>query len=272
MGGEADMVRKMRIGQIQAAALTAVGLAEIDRSVSALQFMPMVFRSPAEIEHVIKKLSPKLEQTFLDKGFVVLGWTLAGWVNYFSKDPVLLPEDLKKMKLFVWAGDSGGVDLVKELGYQPVPLEIADILPGLQTGMIQAFPTIPVYANAGQFFTQATHMIQINWAPVVGGLVMNKKAWDRMPPAVQAEVRAAAMEAGQKISERSRKENEEAVSAMEKRGLKVKVPPPEAVDAWRKLAESVYPKIRGRIVPAPMFDEVMAILKEYRASGSNRGS
>src|SRR5256712_13629566 len=43
-GGEADMVRRMRVGQLNAALLTVIGLTEIDDSGAALQKMPMVFR------------------------------------------------------------------------------------------------------------------------------------------------------------------------------------------------------------------------------------
>ncbi len=70
----------------------------------------------------------------------MLFWGDAGWVRFFSKEPVLHPADLKKLKLFVWAGDNQQVDIMKALGYQPVPLETGDILPGLQTGLIDAVP------------------------------------------------------------------------------------------------------------------------------------
>ena len=268
MGGEADMVRKMRIGQIQAAALTAVGLAEINNDVSALQLMPMMFRSWDEVEHALEKLRPRLERNFAEKGFVVLFWTDAGWVRFFSKAPLAYPDDLKRMKLFAWAGSPDWLDVMKDLGYKPVSLETAEILPGLQTGLIDAVPTIPVFANAGQFYNQAPHMLEMDWAPIVGGGVITKKAWDKISPAAQQALRKAAQEAGQKIRVRSRKENEEAVEAMKKRGLKVQPLTPEIEAAWRKGVGDLYPKIRGKLVPAEMFDEVQKLLREYRASGA----
>src|SRR5438552_2003609 len=84
-GGEADMVRRMRIGQLQAAMLTAGGLAEIDDSVACLQMMPLVFRSLDELDYVTEKMRPVLEKRLSDKGFVVLFWTDAGWVRFFSR-------------------------------------------------------------------------------------------------------------------------------------------------------------------------------------------
>lgn len=136
MGGEPDIVRKMRVGQLQAGLLTVTGLSEIDPSVSALQNMPMMFRSLEEVDHVRKGLQPELEKRLAEKGFLMLAWGDLGWVRIFSKEPVVRPKDLERMKLFVTAGDNAAVELLKAMGYQPVPLEWSDILPGLQTGMI----------------------------------------------------------------------------------------------------------------------------------------
>jgi TRAP-type C4-dicarboxylate transport system substrate-binding protein len=155
---------------------------------------------------------------------------------------------------------------MKNLGYQPIALETADILPSLQTGLINAVPSIPVYANAGQFYNHAPHMLELNWVPIVGGAVVTRKVWDKLAPATQEAMRKAALEAGQKIKDRSRKENDEAIQAMKKRGLQVHAVTPEIEAAWRKLAESAYPSIRGRIVPADIFDEVEQLLKTYRAT------
>src|SRR5262245_28066903 len=116
MGGEADMVRKMRVGQINAAMLTASGLAEIDPSVTALQLMPLAFRNWEEVDFVREKLRAKLEQTLLEKGFVVLFWADGGWVRYFSKKPILTPDDLKKMKVFVTVGNPESDDIMKGMG------------------------------------------------------------------------------------------------------------------------------------------------------------
>ena len=73
------MVRRMRVGQLNGAMLTVVGLTEIDGSVAALQKMPLVFRSWEELDYVRDKLRPDLDKRFFDKGFVVLAWGDAGF-------------------------------------------------------------------------------------------------------------------------------------------------------------------------------------------------
>ena len=264
-GGEADMVRRMRVGQLNAALLSVVGLSEIDDSASALQKMPMVFRSWDELDFLREKLRPGLEQRFFDKGFVVLFWGDAGWVRFFSKEPAIRPADYRRMKVFTWAGDNPQVDIMKALGYQPVVLEISDILPGLQTGMINMVPSTPFYALVGQFYGHAPYMLDMNWVPIVGAVVITRKAWEGMTPAAQKALREAADVAGTQLRAISRRENEEAVEAMKKRGLKVQPITPEIEAEWRAMAERAYPLIRGKMVPAELFDEVQELLREYRA-------
>ena len=81
-GGEAEMARRMRIGQLQGALLSVVGLREIEPSITALQNLPLLFRSWDEVDHVREKMRPAMEKRFLDKGFVVIGWGDAGWVRF----------------------------------------------------------------------------------------------------------------------------------------------------------------------------------------------
>jgi len=266
-GGEADMVRRMRVGQLQAGLLSVAGLLQIDESVTALQLMPMTFRDFNELDHVSEKLRPTLEKKLEEKGFVALFWADAGWVRFFSKQPARLPDDYKRMKMFVWTGDTRSSAVMRAIGINAVPLEQTDILIGLQTGLIDAVPTIPVYALAGQFQNPAPHMLDINWVPLVGACVVTKKAWDALPANQRQEMLKAAAEAGKQIRERARNESNEAVEAMKQRGLKVTVPDDGTLAHWHKFAEDVQPSIRGKVVPAEMYDEVQRLLREYRATG-----
>ncbi len=269
-GGETDMVRLMRVGSLQAGLLTAVGLTEIEPGVSGLQNVPMMFRNFDEFDYVKEKLRPVLEKRLSDKGFAVLFWADAGWVRYFSKEPLLTPDDLKRMKIFVWAGSPDQVDIMKQAGFKPVPLETSDMLPGLQTGLINTTLAPPIFALAGQLDLRAPHMLNLNWAPLVGACVVKKQVWEKIPPAERTALVDAATTTGKEIQARSRKEGEDAVTAMKKRGLTVHEVTPELEAQWRAEAEKVYPKIRGRIVPADIFDDVQRLVKEYRAAGSKK--
>jgi TRAP-type C4-dicarboxylate transport system substrate-binding protein len=266
MGGEVEIVRRMRVGQLQAAVLTVEGLSEIDPSVSALQKMPLMYRSLDEAAYVRSKLAPDLEQRLAAKGFVVLFWADAGWVRIFSKDPGILPEDFKKMRIFVTAGDNALSDLYKSAGFHPVLLEWVDVLAALQTGMVDAVPTIPFHTLAGQFYLSTHNMLEVNWLPLVGALVMTKKSWDALQPSEREAMLRSAADCGQEFQARGRQENQEAVEAMQKRGLQVHAVNKEAEEEWRRFSENLYPRIRGNIVPADMFDEVVQVLRDHRAT------
>src|SRR5687767_7514828 len=211
MGGEAEMVRRMRVGQLQAAMLSAVGLSEIDKSVSALQSMPMMFRSLEEVSYVRDRLRTELEKRLLAKGFVSLFWGDIGWIRYFSTRPAEHPADFKKLKLFAWAGDESQISLMKSAGYQPVALEVGDILPGLKSKMIEAVAQPPFFAEAGLIYRDASHMLEVNWAPMVGATVVTKKAWDSLPEPTRAAFIAAAQIAGEQVTRNGRAESLKAV-------------------------------------------------------------
>ena len=264
-GGETELARRMRIGQLQGALLSVVGLNEIEPSISALQSLPLLFKSWDEVDYVREKMRPAMEKKFLDKGFIVLAWGDAGWVRFFSKEAAFKPDDYKKMKFFSWGGEPEQQEIMKSLGYTPVPLETSDILPSIQTGMISVVPSTPYFAMASQIYNTANNMLEINWAPVVGALVITKKAWDEMSPSTQEAVRTAGEKAGEQLRTKARLEVEEAVEAMKKRGLIVNKPNAEQMKEWNNLALSLYPKIRGTMVPAETFDEVFKHLNAYRS-------
>jgi TRAP-type C4-dicarboxylate transport system substrate-binding protein len=215
---------------------------------------------------VREKMRPAMEKRFLDRGFVVLGWGDAGWVRFFSKEAAFRPADFKRMKFFAWGSEPEQQTIMKSLGYTPVPLETADVLPSLQTGMINVIPATPYFALASQIYGTASNMLDINWAPIVGAIVVTKSAWDAMSPAGQQALRAAGDRAGQQMRTKARQEVDDAVAAMKKRGLSVNTPNAEQMREWTDLAERLYPRIRGTMVPAETFDEVFLHLKAYRAS------
>ena len=265
MGSEEDTVRRMRIGQIQAATLSVGGLSEIDPSVGGLQKIPMLYRSLDEVQFVRSRVRPELERRFEQKGFVVLFWGDVGWVHIFSRQPALRPEEFKKTKVFVGASDLDETAVMKNLGFQVVPLEWSDVLTSLQTGLVDTVPTAPILALAGQYDLVAKHMLELNYVPLVGATVVTKKAWDEIPADKRDALLKTASEAGAQMQAKSRAESEEAVEAMKKRGLQVHPLTTELENEWRQFLEGSYPRIRGTIVPADVFDEVRGLLAEYRA-------
>ncbi len=267
-GSEADIVRRMNVGELQAAMLTVNGLSEIDPTAAALQEIPMLFSSLAEVEYVRDKMRPEFERRLLAKGFVALFWGDSGWVRFFSRNPGTRPDDFKSMKIFVTASNSAKeMQIIQGLGYKPVALDWADALIQLQTGGVDAVPAPPILALSGQYYTAVKHMTEVNWAPLVGATVVTTRAWDSIPPATRALLASAATDAGKQMQDASRRESDEAVDTMKKKwGLTVHTLAPDVEQQWRTFAEGVYPKIRGTLVPSDVFDETRRLVGEYRAT------
>jgi TRAP-type C4-dicarboxylate transport system substrate-binding protein len=169
------------------------------------------------------------------------------------------------MKLFISAGDPEAEKLYKEFGFHPIPLAIADMLPSLQAGLIEAFDIPPLFALLDQSFALAKNMIPIKWAPLIGATVISKRSWEQIPEKWREPMLAAARNAANERRDEIRWMGEDAVTEMVKRGLTVVEVDTEAVNIWRTEAESAYPSLRGTIVPDELFDEVLHLHERFRA-------
>jgi TRAP-type C4-dicarboxylate transport system substrate-binding protein len=266
-GDDPDVVRKMRLGTLNAGVLTSVGVAEVDKSVYALG-VPLMFDSYDEVYWVLDRMRPKLEATLLSKGFVVLNWADGGWVHFFTKKPVAVPDDLRALKLFSWAGDAEAVQVWRSAGFDPVPLPSTEITTALQTGLIEALGSPPQVAVISQFFTNAPYMTDLRWQLLLGATLITKSTWERIPADVRPELLKITEEAGARLRKEIRDAEGRDVEAMKKRGLTV-VPVSAAQKAeWQKLTQSMYPEIRGRIVPPEAFDEALKLRDQYRKGGA----
>jgi TRAP-type transport system periplasmic protein len=263
-GDDADVVRKMRLGTLNGGLLAVSGFADIDRSIFAL-CVPMMYASYDELDAVAAKLSPLIEKAYADKGFVVLALADAGWVHFFTKTPVHTPDDLKRLKLFSWAGDNASVELLKSAGLNPVPLPSTEISTALQTGLVQAVPTTSRAAVLLQWYTHAPYLTDLRWAVLMGGIVVTKETWERIPADLRPAFQAAASETVKKLSAQTRDGEKSDVDAMVKRGLTVIRIDDATLALWRTAAEATYPKVRGSFVPAPVYDEAMRLRAEFRA-------
>lgn len=265
-GSEAATVRRLRIGQLQASMLTTVGLMEIEPTVVAMQFMPLTYRNFEELDYVLTEMRSQMESEFRKKGFRVLLWGVGGWVQFFSDRPRTMPEDYRGAKIFTWAGTKDQENIMKSMGYRPIVLEMSDVLPAVQTGMINVIPAAPVWALAGQFYRKTPHMLRINWVPIVGATVLSNETWDAMRPEARVALTEAAAEAEATLRAHRRRLDDGAVEAMRQRGLTVHEPTPEIEQAWQRLMEPVMPKIRGTLVPAETFDTVQSLLADFRGT------
>ena len=260
-GDERTVVRKMRIGQIDAATLSVTGLSEIESAFDVLA-IPLFYDSYEELFYVMEQLEPVLRERLEAKGFHLLHWGHAGWVHFFSTKPLRTIADLEKLKIFVNAGEEQMVQWWKDRGYRPVALAATDIMTGLQTGMIEVLPTTPLAALSLQWFRQTSHMHELGIAPLVGATILSKRAWNRL----SEEDRSAGLTAAKEIDSRLRDEipgqDQTAVEEMSKRGLTIHASPD--IEAWKEEGRVFGRSMRGTMVPEEIYDRAVALREAFR--------
>lgn len=266
-GDESEMVRNVRQGTtLNAVALSGAGLSQVDPSINALH-IPMLIDSFEQVDYVRARMEPRLERAIEAKGFVVLNWSDVGWVQFFSKTPARIPDDIRKLRLFTSTGDPDTEQIFKELGFRPVPTGANEIMTALQTGRIEAFDAPPILALVNQSFGLAKHMIDMKWSPLLGATLVSRSTWETIPEKLRGELLQAARKASGEFRAQIRSGGDSAVNQMVLRGGLNVVKLTAAEKAlWVKEAEAAYPKIRGRLVPPDLFDEAVRLSKEYRSS------
>ena len=262
-GSEIDIIRKMRIGQIHAAAVSIVALSRIDPGVNVLM-IPLAVDSWEIYERVNTAMSPRIEKSMRDKGFIVLNWGFSGWSRFFGQEPDASVTSAQNSRMFATAGDDRIIELWKEASFHPVPLAETDVLTALQTGMINSFRTTGMMALASQWFAFTPYMVDLPWAPLVGATVINKGVWEKIPDIMRVDLKKSAEKYGHQLQTEMEKLENEAIVEMQKRGLKVLTPNKTQIREWRNVMESAYPKVRGVIVPEEWFDDVFTIVNEIR--------
>ena len=265
-GDDPDVVRKLRIGQLQAATLSVAGLQDIDDGFAVFA-IPRFFASYDELFHVIDQMTPYYAARLDKQGFVLLGWGSAGWVNLFTSKPIYSPADLKHLKMFVWAGDNKMTQWWKTNGYHPVPLAATDVMTGLTTGMIEALPTTPLYALSLQWYRPAPNMLDLP------DRAAHRRHGDRQEDVERASrppTRRRCASSPSACSSASASsvppQDQKAIDEMAHRGLKVtKARNADEVKAWDEAARQFAASMRQAVVPADAFDEAVKVRDRYRA-------
>ena len=214
-GDEKDVARKIRLGQLQAAGFTGVGLGEIAPETRILD-TPFLFKNTAEIDHIYKMLDADFRRIFESKGYILLGWTEVGNVYIFANTPVTGPADLQKVKMWIWEGDPIAEATFSAMKIKPIPLSITDVMTSLQTGMINAVYCAPATVIPIQWYTKMKYALGAPIATASGAVVISKKVFDLLSKDDQKTL----LEIGDKhfkaLTAVSRKDNEKSIATLKK--------------------------------------------------------
>jgi TRAP-type C4-dicarboxylate transport system substrate-binding protein len=264
-GNEGDMVKKTRIGQLQAVALTTIGLHEITPEPQSID-VPMMIDSFPTLDYVMEHIAPRLEKAIEAKGYVAIGWSEVGFVRFFStKRYESMKEFSSQAKLFGWDGDPASVEAWRAGGFKPVVMSSTDIVPALQTGLIDTVALAPLYAFTSRMFEKAKFMLDLPWAVLTGATVVKKDVWEKVPADLRPKLIEIAHEYSRKIAEEVRRMDADALKQMKEQGLVIVTPKDQP--EFKKAALATWTVIRGKVVPAEIFDEVKKLVEEAHAKG-----
>ncbi len=261
-GSEGDMVRKMGVGQLQAAAITVVGMHDISPEPQATS-IPFLVETDGEMQYVLAKLHTRIDAALAAKGFVAVTWATAGSLRFFSSYPIRSPADLSNSKIWAWDGDPAAAEGWKSAGFHPVVLSSTDIVPSLQTGLINTVSDPPLFVFVTRMFEKAKYMLDYQWGMIAGSVLVRKEAWDKIPLDLQAKLLAVSAETGKALSAEVKHLDDDAIVQMKKQGLQIVEP--TDLPAWKATGEKSWTAVRGKVVPAELFDEVKRLVAEYHA-------
>ncbi|UCD83708.1 MAG: TRAP transporter substrate-binding protein DctP [Deltaproteobacteria bacterium] len=265
MGDEPSAIKKIRLGQLQGGVFTILGMAKIVPEIRVL-VLPNLFKNYDEVDYTLKKITPTFSKMFEEKDFVLFGWVEVGFAYFFSKKPIRTLDDIKATKVWNWAGDPLQQEIVESQGYSnSVPLELFQVLVGLQTGIVETF-FAPYYAClALQWYNYAKY---VNTAPLAyspGGVLVNKKFFDKLPPDLQNIYREANRIYMPRLTPMIRKDHERALEGFLKEGIVALKPTPEMEKEMDKIALETYKKLGDKYYPEWLLKEILDGLEKFRA-------
>jgi len=263
-GDERDAVRKMRLGQINGAAVTAIGLGLIQSEIRVLE-LPLLIRDYNELDYVRNKFSDEIRKKFEDKGYVLLAWGDVGPVHIFSNIEIKSKADLKQTKLWAWVDDPLVRALFQQLGANGVPLGVPDVLPSLQTGLINACYGSPLSTLALQWYTKVKYMTRLHISQAIGATVVTKKDFDKLSPELQKVLLEDSKDLERKVLKQIREDNEKALVSMKQAGLQVIESPPEMVKDFSEQAMAIRAKLEPSVYSHEWREKVEKALADYRA-------
>jgi len=262
-GDERDVIRKMKIGQLDAAGFTGLGLGIINPEVRVLE-LPFLFQNYNEVDAVTKKIQSKLKAGFAKKRFEFLGWAEAGFVNIFSNKPIATLKDLKGARMWMWEADPLVKALCDEFGIVPIPLALADVLTSLQTHLIDAAYAPPLAAIAMQWFTRTKYYTKDKLTNSTGAFLITKRAMNKLTPAQQKLLRETAAKYSKKLIKKTRAENVQSYTALANAGLKPVDIEAASLEEIRIRSQKVWDKLVGKLYPQSLLVEVKETVKATR--------
>lgn len=262
-GDEPDVIRKMRVGRIQAAGFSGIGMGVLVPEVRVLESV-LLFRDHDEVDRVRSALFEDIAHRFEAKGYVLLGFFEAGFTYIYSSKPMERVADLKQTKMWIWKGDEIAARYVSALGMEAIPLHMTDVNTGLETGLIDGFYAPPLAAIALQWYARVGHVLDYPLVNSCGGFLITKRAFSRLSAQHQRLLREVVQRYCAKLVRTTRVENAQAKAIMAGAGLTF-TPPNDAVKSYlHAAAQTATAKNIPAIYSQALYTQVAALAAKGR--------
>ena len=263
-GDERDVIRKIRINQLHGGAFSGFGLGEVLPEIRVLE-LPLLFRDGQEADHVATALFEPFTAAFAQKNFVLLGLNDAGAVYVFSKDPIRTQADMAHSKIWSWQGDPLPQAIFKAYGIVPVSLSLPNVLPSLQSGLIDACYGTPLSILALQWFTKVKYRTSLAITNVMGALVLSDALWQQLSADQQMQVRDTIRKYNVKVVTNMRQYETKALTLLQTTaGIETIPVAEEEVTRLQQVSAQVRQELVGKLYPQELLERVLALRDAYR--------
>lgn len=245
MGNEKSVLRKIRIGQLQGAALTSGGLARIYPE-NQIYSLPMIFNSYAEVDYVRQRMDAKIIEGLKKNGYAAFGLAEGGFSYLMSNQPIRNLNDIRNQKIWIPEGDVVATALMEVFGLTPVPLPLTDVLTGLQTGLISTIGSTTSFSIALQWHTKVKYLIDLPLFYSYGAFVISDQAYRKLGREDQVIVRDTLETVFIKLNRQNRLDNQNAKEALRKLGIEFLVPAEEDKAELYRAAEKATRQLNGK--------------------------
>ncbi|MDR2489909.1 MAG: TRAP transporter substrate-binding protein DctP [Spirochaetaceae bacterium] len=263
-GSEEDVLRKLRQNQVQAAVFTSLGMSQVSPAVMTLS-VPFFIRTDEELNAVLASVRGTLEAGIESAGFKTIAWSKIGWVNFFSRNPVFVPDDLKKQKLATESSLQAFNDSFRAMGYQLVPVSTNDVLVFLNSRNLDAIYQSPINVATTQSFAVAKYMTDMKVAPFMGGIVMNEVTWRRIPEKYRERLLALSGKTVANNEASISSLETQAVAQMKAHGLIINTLTPAQKETWYADVNRVIPSLVGKTYDRDVYTKIEDILTTIRS-------
>ncbi|MCA9600939.1 MAG: TRAP transporter substrate-binding protein DctP [Polyangiales bacterium] len=253
-GDERDYIRKMKAGQLDGAAVTTTGLGQVVRPVLVLQ-LPGVFRSYEAIDKVRDSLDEEFRGEFDKAGFALMGWGDVGRARLFSNASITTPTDFKTAHPWAWRDDVIFSEFLKVVGANSQRLGVNEVLPALQTGRVDAFPSSALAAVSLQWYNHAKFVTKQSDSILIGATILRKDVVDGLPKDLRDKLFETSARAHKILAKSIRDADDKAYQAILKRGVK-EVDISGHEKEWEAAAKTVRQNLAGRLYPKELLDRV----------------